>query len=331
MNVAILGAGPSGFYTASKLLTRAHKIDMFERLPVPFGLLRYGVAPDHSDVKVIATKFNSILENNQVAYYGNVCVNPLMLAMHYHAVVVSTGAFDVDNTLANPPGLPASEFVKWYNGFPNSSFNSQFLNNRRIAIIGIGNVAVDVARILLQDPANLEHTDIPSSALAALKQSKVDHIDLIGRRGPLEAAFTTAEMRQLLSQVNFTADKELLDKSFKSLDNTLANRPRRRLLEIMRKHVGVEKSGKSLALHFNSVVHASNNGSLVLVKDGQSVNFACDGLIKAIGTKSNGVRGLAFDATKSMIPNHRGHVMVASLSHRTIYFAVGGSNEDRWE
>lgn len=207
LKVAIVGSGPAGFYTAQKLLKVANiNVDIFERLPVPFGLIRYGVAPDHPEVKNVINSFTSTITNNKdrFNFYGNVnfghdiILDDLIEA--YHAVVLCYGS--AQDKLLNIEGeqskntISARNFVGWYNGSPEDKDLEIDLNCDTACIIGHGNVALDCARILLQ-PANLEKTDITTYAQQVLAKSKIKRIFIIGRRGPIQASFTTKELREL--------------------------------------------------------------------------------------------------------------------------------------
>ncbi|KAK0745049.1 hypothetical protein B0T21DRAFT_408103 [Apiosordaria backusii] len=216
--LAIIGSGPAGFYTAYRFMKNNEqaKVDMYESLPVPYGLVRFGVAPDHAEVKNCREKFEEVASSPNFTFIGNVTVGassnhpdsatvPLSsILRHYHAVVFSYGSSE-DRKLGIPgedlKGIfSAREFVGWYNGLPeyadlNPDLSMGFQDDT--LIIGNGNVAMDVARILLKTPAELAKTDIAAHALDALSRSKIHNIRIIGRRGPIQAAFTTKELRAL--------------------------------------------------------------------------------------------------------------------------------------
>ncbi|XP_071645176.1 NADPH:adrenodoxin oxidoreductase, mitochondrial-like isoform X2 [Temnothorax longispinosus] len=206
--VCIVGAGPAGFYAAQRLLKDSStvKIDILDKLPIPFGLIRYGVAPDHPEVKNVLNTFHKIATNPRVEFIGNVKVGTDVtikdLRENYDAVLLAYGAqFD---RLLNVPGenlnnvISARNFVGWYNGTPEDKNLKINLDVEEAVIIGQGNVAIDVARILLTPVDKLKGTDITSYALEALCRSKVRRVSMVGRRGPLQAAFTTAELREIL-------------------------------------------------------------------------------------------------------------------------------------
>lgn len=207
LRIAIVGAGPAGIYTAEALTAdreRALQIDLFDQLPTPFGLLRYGVAPDHLKVKQIAGRLQQVLDDERVRFIGNVCcgrdVSAQELRARYHAVVYAFGAA-TDRRLGIPgedlPGsVSAREFVAWYSGYPDEAMPAGALTHHGAAVVGLGNVALDVARVLARPVAELEHTDMPDDVLEALRGSVVTDIHLIGRGRPVAAKFTTKELRE---------------------------------------------------------------------------------------------------------------------------------------
>jgi ferredoxin--NADP+ reductase len=213
LEVAVVGSGPAGLYTAEALVKqaaaldppRAVAVDVLDRLPTPYGLVRYGVAPDHKSIKSIADYLRGVLEHEGVRFLGGVHLGEDVtredLLASYDAVVYATGAMR-DRRLGIPgeelPGShAATDFVNWYCGHPDIDPAAFTLDAESVAVIGVGNVAVDVARILLRNPAELRDTDISQPVLEALEGSKVREVHLIGRRGPAQAKFTTKELREL--------------------------------------------------------------------------------------------------------------------------------------
>lgn len=208
LRVAIVGAGPAGFYAAERLLKEANlvvEIDLYDRLPTPFGLVRYGVAPDHQKIKSVTAAFDRIAANPNFRFYGNVDlgrhISVADLEQHYHQIIYSTGA-QTDRPLGVPGdhlqgSHPATEFVAWYNGHPDYSRCEFDLTQESVAIVGVGNVAVDVARILCRTPDELFKTDIADYALEALRECRVREVYVLGRRGPAQAAFTAPEAKEL--------------------------------------------------------------------------------------------------------------------------------------
>ena len=213
LTVAVVGSGPAGLYTAEALIKqgpaldppRAVLVDVLDRLPTPYGLVRYGVAPDHKSIKSIAEYLRGVLEHEGVRFMGAVHLGDDVtrddLRSCYDAVVYATGAMR-DRRLGIPgedlPGsYAATDFVNWYCGHPDVDPDRFTLDAESVAVIGVGNVAVDVARILIRDPEELRETDVSQPVLDALLASKVREVHVIGRRGPAQAKFTTKELREL--------------------------------------------------------------------------------------------------------------------------------------
>src|SRR5690349_15965758 len=213
LNVAVVGSGPAGLYAAEALVKQAAalpvpvpvRVDVIDRLPTPYGLVRYGVAPDHKSIKSIAQYLRKVLESPDVRFLGGVHLGEDVtrddLVSAYDAVVYATGAMR-DRRLGIPgedlPGsYAATDFVNWYCGHPDVDPERFTLDAESVAVIGVGNVAVDLARILVRDPAELRETDVSQPVLDALENSKVREVHVIGRRGPAQAKFTTKELREL--------------------------------------------------------------------------------------------------------------------------------------
>ncbi|MBI3901328.1 MAG: FAD-dependent oxidoreductase [Nitrosomonadales bacterium] len=208
MHIAIIGSGPAGFYAAEALLKRTDTevhVDMFERLPTPFGLVRGGVAPDHQNIKAVTRVYDKTAARPTFRFLGNVRLGRDVtvedLRQHYHQIVYAVGNED-DRRLGIPgEGIarctPATVFIGWYNGHPDYRHARIDLSVSRVAVVGNGNVAIDAARILLRAPAELEKTDIAAHALEALRNSKVREVFILGRRGPEQASFTPVELKEL--------------------------------------------------------------------------------------------------------------------------------------
>ncbi|XP_044527582.1 NADPH:adrenodoxin oxidoreductase, mitochondrial [Gracilinanus agilis] len=242
-HICVVGSGPAGFYTAQHLLKHhpQARVDIYEKQMVPFGLVRFGVAPDHPEVKNVINTFTQTAHSSRCAFRGNVTVGRDVsvseLRDAYHAVVLSYGAED-HRTLGIPgeelPGvLSARAFVGWYNGLPENHKLAPNLNCDTALILGQGNVALDVARILLTPVQLLEKTDITAEALRALRQSQVKRVWIVGRRGPLQVAFTIKELREM---IQLPRSQPLLDPAdFEGLEDLIkeAPRPRKRLMELL--------------------------------------------------------------------------------------------------
>ncbi|KAJ3125037.1 ribosomal protein S5 [Nowakowskiella sp. JEL0407] len=345
VRVAIVGSGPAGFYTASyiqKSVPNAH-IDMFESLPVPYGLVRYGVAPDHPEVKNVTNKFESIASHPNFNFYGNVTIGKDLaiydLQANYHSIVLSYGASE-DKKLGIPnESLPnvisARSFVNWYNGHPdfaNLPIDLENLNSDTAIIIGAGNVALDVARILLMDIEELQKTDIADHAVKMLKRSKIKHVVIVMRRGPLQVAFTSKELREMLAltDTEFKTDRNILEHHVNSAKDELSkDRAKRRLLDLLLKGIQQDSSGaktKSWTLKFLSTpTEFLSDGKLCQGLNVEKNEFANDGklqstglfeeikggiVLRSIGYESTPIdEGIPFDHRKKIIPNDTGRVI----------------------
>ncbi len=269
VRVAIIGSGPAAFYAAEHLLKSPRvtaAVDLFDRLPTPFGLVRGGVAPDHQKIKNVTKVFEQIAKHPRFRFFGNVefgtHLNLADLRARYHQVLFATGA-QTDRRM-NIPGEdlrgshPATEFVAWYNGHPDFR-NCRFdLSQERVAVVGIGNVAIDVARILSLSPDELAATDIADHALAALRQSRVKEVYLLGRRGPAQAAFSTPEIRELGemrdADVLTVAGEVALDELSRA-EIAQANDPAlAKKIEILQAYARHQPSGKARTLHVRFLV-----------------------------------------------------------------------------
>ena len=209
IRVAIIGSGPSGFYASDHLLKQTDPqiiVDMYERLPTPFGLVRGGVAPDHAKIKSVTKLYSRIAKHERFNFFGNIefgsDVTRADLSKHYHGIIYAVGA-QTDKKLGIPGeelqnSFAATEFVGWYNGHPDyHDYSFDLTGIKSVAVIGVGNVAMDVARILARTSEELYKTDIADYALYALESSEVEEIFVLGRRGPAQAAFTNPEIKEL--------------------------------------------------------------------------------------------------------------------------------------
>ncbi|XP_047514116.1 NADPH:adrenodoxin oxidoreductase, mitochondrial [Pieris napi] len=250
--VCVVGAGPAGFYAAMHLSKnlRPVKIDFIEKLPVPFGLIRYGVAPDHPEVKNCINQFTKLANQENISFYGNITLGKDIsldnLRQHYDAVLLTYGA-EEDKTLGiqNEDAqniIAARNFVGWYNGHPRDKDLKVDLSGRTGTIIGQGNVALDVARILMSPIDLLKKTDITEFALQAISESNIKELYLIGRRGPLQVAFTIKELREQLKLPNCLTIWRKED--FEGVAEAVVNlqRPRKRLTELMLKSLDNQSS-----------------------------------------------------------------------------------------
>lgn len=329
VRAAVVGAGPAGMFTADELLSHPEvvAVDVFDRLPTPYGLARAGVAPDHTRTKKVERLFAAIEDDSRLSYRLGVevgrDVSDEELSTCYDAVVYTVGA-STDRTVGVPGedlrgSTSATHFVAWYNGHPEATQPSG-LDHERVVIVGHGNVALDVARILAADPGALETTDIADGALAALRSSAVREVVLLGRRGPAQAAFTLPELIGLASvddidvEVDAPAEALLGDDPRTQLLAELAARPSR-------------GAARTIVLRFFSVPVAYTGADEVtgvdivrtrLVTDefGRAVAEMTDerehleaGLVlRSIGYRGEPVRGLPFDAERGIVPHERGRV-----------------------
>jgi ferredoxin--NADP+ reductase len=268
VRVAILGAGPTGFYAADHLLRSAQvaEVDLIDRLPTPYGLVRLGVAPDHQKIKFVTTAFDKVAANPRFRFFGGVelgkDVTVADLRAHYHQIVYCTGA-QTDRRMGIPGedlagSHPATEFVAWYNGHPDYRHCEFDLSQERVAVVGVGNVAVDVVRILCRTPEELATTDIADYALEALRRSCVKEVYLLGRRGPAQAAFTNPEIKELgeLADADIAAlpDEVELDAQSRAAVERGQDRATLKKVEILKEYARRQPSGKSRRLTLRFLV-----------------------------------------------------------------------------
>ena len=260
LRVAIIGSGPSGFYAAERLQREKGlhaAIDMFERLPTPYGLVRGGVAPDHQKIKSVTRVYDRIATKDDFRFFGNVTygsdVHLADLQAHYHAAIFAVGA-QTDRELGIPgedlPGShAATEFVAWYNAHPDYRDRSFDLSTTDVAVIGLGNVAMDVVRILARTTAELQQTDIADYALDALDASQVRNIYVLGRRGPAQSAFTNPEIRELGemedAEVVVAPEEVELDPHSRAYVDSGESRSATRNVEILSNYSLQQPQGKS--------------------------------------------------------------------------------------
>jgi ferredoxin/flavodoxin---NADP+ reductase len=344
-HVAIVGSGPSGFFAAASLLKAADAadeievaVDMLEMLPTPWGLVRSGVAPDHPKIKSISKQFEKTAEDPRFRFFGNIVVGEHIsaaeLAEHYDAVIYAVGA-QSDRPL-NIPGehLPGSiaavDFVGWYNAHPHFQDMSPDLSGGRAVVVGNGNVALDVARILVTDPDVLALTDIADHALESLRPCGVEEVVIIGRRGPLQTAFTTLELRELgdLEGVDVVVDPAQLEgisdddaaavgkvckQNIKVLRDYAGREPRRGHRRIVLRFLTspIEIKGdervEQIVLGHNELV-SDDSGRVVAKDTGARDELPVQLVVRSVGYRGVPTPGLPFDDKSGTIPNSGGRV-----------------------
>ena len=346
LRVAVIGAGPTGFYAAEQLLGRKDlvvDVDMFDRLPTPYGLVRYGVAPDHQKIKSVTAVFDRTAAHPRFRFYGNVEYGRHLtlddLTGHYHQMVFCTGA-QTDRPLGVPGedlagSYPATEFVAWYNGHPDYTQHSFDLEQEVAAVVGVGNVAVDVARILLRSGDELARTDIADYALEALRESRVKEVHMLGRRGPAQAAFTNPEIQELaelphadatalpeevqldeLSQgvVERTRDHTTM-KKVEVLQGVAARapqgKPRRLVLRFLVSPT--ELLGRDHHVHGMRLVRnrleATSAGTLVARSTGETEDLPAGLVFRSVGYRGVPLPGVPFNEKWGVILNEKGRVL----------------------
>lgn len=355
IRVAIVGSGPSGFYAAEALQKsgRSVSIDMYDRLPTPFGLVRGGVAPDHPKIKSVTRVFERIAGQPGFRFLGNVCIGKDLsidaMRAHYDAILLACGA-ETDRRLGIPgedlPGShTATEFVGWYNGHPDYRDRAFDLTCSTAVIIGQGNVAMDVCRILSKTVEELRDTDLAQHALDALAQSAVRRIDVVGRRGPVQAKFTTPELRELgelsaCEPMVEAADLELdplseaelaLPESKNAQRNmavleefaarTLSGKPRRCKLLFCMSPVEIRGEDRvtSIVLERNTLV--GEPGALRAQGTGATVEVPCGLVFRSVGYRGVPIPGVPFDARRGLIPNDGGRVLDGGTQVPGLYVA----------
>jgi ferredoxin--NADP+ reductase len=358
--VAIVGAGPAGAFAAACLL-RARgdaEVDLFERLPTPWGLLRGGVAPDHQEIKRLEDTFERQTLARGCRFFGNVEVGVDVshgeLMRHYNAVVYATGS-QTDKSLGIPgedlPGSrPATEFVAWYNGHPDYRELEFDLSAERAVVIGNGNVAADVVRILTLSPTELERTDIADHALAVLRESRIREVVVLGRRGPAQAAFTSAELRELgrLDGVDTRVDPAEVEldpvsqrwlaeegtftarKNVELLREFAAAPPRpdarrRIVLRFLRSPVEIRGAGRVEAIDVrrNEIVRADDGAIRARPVEGDVETIECGLVLRSIGYRAVPLPDVPFDERHYVLPNDRGRVIGPDGAPLPGVYAVG--------
>ena len=332
VSVAIIGAGPAGFYTAEALLDRLPdvQIDIVERLATPFGLIRAGVAPDHQHTKLVTRRFEQTALEDVVHFYGNVAVGEAVslaeLRSFYDAIVLAVGA-GVDRPLGIPgehlAGVYGSAlFVGWYNGHPDFRDLHPRLAAGTAVVIGNGNVALDVARVLVKSPAEMASSDLPDYAAAAIAASGIRDVYIVGRRTAADVKFTAAELREIgqLAEVETVIDPADLEVPVAAAD-ARDRRLREKNLAILR-GLASGPRGDAKRLHFRFglapvAIEGDDAVTAMLFRrtqagaDAMPVCLACGLVVAAIGYRASPLDGIPFDASRGLYPNDDGRVAPA--------------------
>lgn len=339
LRLAIVGAGPAGIYAADMLLKHERSfdvsIDLFERLPAPYGLVRYGVAPDHPRIKGIISALREILDTGQIRLFGNVNYGTDIslddLKRHYHAVIFSTGAI-TDQNLAIPGitldgSYGAADFVSWYDGHPDVP-REWPLTAADVAVIGNGNVALDVARMLAKHPDDLMPTEVPDNVLEGLQSSLVTDVHVFGRRGPMQVKFTPLELRELgeLRDVDIVLHDEdfvLDDASKRAIESNKQIFVINKVFDQWRERK-TGSASRRLHLHFYAspleVLGDSHvtgfryertepDGAGGVRGTGEIREIPVQALYRAVGYFGSALPGVPFDQRQGIIPNHEGQVI----------------------
>ncbi len=359
MRVAVVGSGPAGFYTADALLKSdepAVEVDILDRLPTPWGLVRFGVAPDHENIKAVSRAFEKIAAKPGFRFFGNVevgtSVSHAELLELYDAVVYTVGA-QTDRRL-NIPGedlqgsWPATAFVAWYNGHPDYQGLGFDLDTERVVVIGNGNVAIDCARMLALTKDELATTDTVDDAADAIERSPVREILMLGRRGPVQAAFTPPELKELgelagaepvvdpadlvldaASEAELEADRERARRNVDLLHEYAAyepeGKPRRIVLRFLVSPVAILGTDRVEGVEVVRNELVEEDGRIVARPTGEMEVIPCGLVLRSVGYKGVPVPGVPFDERAGTIPNDRGRVTGAARTYAAGWIKRGPS------
>ena len=353
LRVAIVGAGPTGFYATDQLFRQpglVAEVDMYDRVPTPYGLVRAGVAPDHQKIKAVTAVFDKVAANPRFRFFGGVelgrHVSVEDLRAHYHMLLYTTGA-QTDRRMAIPGedlgrSHAATEFVAWYNGHPDYRDLTFDLSQERAAVVGVGNVAADVARILSRTPEELAATDIADYALEALSTSRIREVYVLGRRGPAQAAFTNPEVRELgeLAGADITAlpDEVELDELTRQALERAPDRATQKKVEILREYARRAPTGKPRRLVMRFLVspvelrddgtgavggmrlvrnrlYATATGTLQPKATGEFEDLPVGLVFRSVGYRGVPLPGVPFNDDWGVILNDKGRVLDPQAKH----------------
>ena len=336
LRVAVIGAGPAGIYASDLLAKQGVNIDLFEQMPAPFGLIRYGVAPDHPRIKGIIASLHRVLDTPTIRLLGNIHIGEditiAQLHEYYDAVLLATGAV-ADRDLKIPGenlngSYGAADFVGFYDGNPrfHRTWN---LTATHIAIIGIGNVALDISRILAKTANELHTTEIPDNVYQTLKTNQATHIHIFGRRGPAQAKFTPLELKELdhSPSINVVVDPEDIDYDEASIAARRASKSQDLVCQTLEQYAMRKPKNAPHTLH----IHLFENPVEILGEDGNVVGLRTErmeldgtghvqgtgkftewpvqAVYRAVGYRSEAITAVPFDHGTAVIPNDGGHVV----------------------
>ncbi|MEQ8165482.1 MAG: FAD-dependent oxidoreductase [Alphaproteobacteria bacterium] len=336
LNVVIVGSGPSGFYTAEALLEKAPdaRVDVIDRLPSPFGLIRFGVAPDHQGSKKIVKRFERTAADPRVRFFGNVDVGRDVavgeLRELYDAVVFASGAA-LDRNLGIPGEdkknvLGSADFVGWYNGHPDFAGLDVDLSGKAVAVVGNGNVAIDVARVLAKTEEEMSTSDLPEEVAGKIQAARLKDIYIIGRRGPVEASFTTRELKELgnLERAVPLIDAGLLPDSVSDQGDRKTQIVKEKNLEVLRGYVDNRPGDKPISIHLLflaspvEILGDEKASGLRLVRNrlergravatDESFTLPADLVVTCIGYRSRPIDGVPFDDREGRFINEDGRI-----------------------
>jgi ferredoxin--NADP+ reductase len=359
LRVAIVGSGPAGFYAADALLKSDDpqvEVDVIDRLPTPWGLVRLGVAPDHENIKAVSRAFEKTAAKPGFRFFGNVEVGSTVshdeLLELYDAVVYTVGA-QTDRRLGIPgedlPGSwAATEFVAWYNGHPDFQDRIFELAHERVVIVGNGNVAIDCARMLALSPEELAPTDTTEEAIDAINGAGVEEIVMLGRRGPVQAAFTPPELKELgelagaepvvdpadlvldpASEAELEHDRERARRNFELLQEYAARepegKPRRIVLRFKVSPVRILGEAKVEGVEVVRNELVEQDGRIVARPTGETEVIPAGLVLRSVGYKGVALPGVPFDERSGTIPNDRGRVLGAERTYAAGWIKRGPS------
>jgi ferredoxin--NADP+ reductase len=358
LRAAIVGAGPSGFYTAGQLLAvedPQFSVDMYDRLPTPYGLVRAGVAPDHPKIKSVTKAYHKTSEHERFRFFGHVelgaDISRQQLLERYHVICYTIGT-STDKRLRIPGeelrgSHAATEFVAWYNGHPDHCGLEVDLRAQHVVVIGAGNVAIDVARMLALAPSELAITDTADHAIEVLGASGIKDITILARRGPLQAAFTNPELLEMGELER--ADVEVVGGALDDLSAVAleeADKTRRRNVEIIQDYAARGKTGKPLTVRFrflgspvqllgdsdghvrgvrieHNAIIAREGGSLAARGTGTFEERPAQLVFRSIGYTGQPVADIPFDERRGLIRNDGGRVVDTDNDHQTGEYVSG--------